>query len=687
MTNVVDIEAIEKMVWVVPDPRNEKRVVLSLMDHGDCGDATPYYHRETLRKRISELPNFKRDVVDNPKWKGWGYNYKADESYESPTIEIFSVPKKVDIMRVLNAALCEHPTQGRLGWHPDLVKWIKEDTTRRQKITDILNEKGGSDLPHIMETNRKLWRALCMGPLSKNMTVKEKSKLFREEDPCYQTTDTKFLAACPNPLNGNQPGVGKTIETIAAVIEAQVPGPWLVVCPMTAINTVWAEELSHWQEDDFYLVTGSKPNRGFVLSEIEERYNDDDRNFWVVCNPEMIRYKGHYDEDSFLGKKRLVSVSSLWPVYHEINWGVVILDEFHRMGMGNTATLTSRAFRKIKAEKKIALSGTPMGGKPIKLFGILQWLEPKIFTSKHEFGTSYLKVESKGNPFQEYENAVYGDVRESRDDAFQEMLSRYMVRHLKSEVAPWLPDKLPVHHEVEMVPAQKKQYGIFRDDAEIAIEEFSLGAIGILAEYTRLKQFADAEQTIEKVGVKVDELTGMTKDVLKLTALPNSGKLIVLEEILAEIGLERSVRYAKRDEQVIIFTQFTSIASMLRKWLGERDLRVGMITGEVKLEDRDYAQKMFWEKSLDIMVMNTMAGGVAINLETANTVVFFDETWNPDDQEQAADRAHRPTKTSQVTVHYIRSIGTVEHHIHLTTQGKSRSNWNVLDARRMGFRA
>lgn len=673
----------QKMVWVLPHPEDPKRVQIRLIPFSDCvsfnrDDPTvpTFQIRQYIYRWISELPNYKREMV--PATVGNGFE------------ERLSVPKKVDVLRVTKVALTKPPVFNRLGWHPEIVRWIADQEAIRHEISDILKEEGGSKLPRIMEVNRKLWRSLCIGPRAKDMTIKEKNRHFKNETPSYQTTDVKFLAKCPNPLNGNQPGVGKTIETIAAIIEGQTPGPWLVACPVTAILDVWSPELETWQEEDIYLVTGSRQDRARVLAAVEDRVNDPEQSndFWVVCNPEMIRYKGIYEEDGFTGKKRLIDVEEVWSQFFRIHWGCIILDEFHRMGMGEVGTLTNRAFRKLTANKKMALSGTPMGGKPIKMFGILRWLEPEIFTSKHEFGTSYLFVENKGNPFDDHASATYGDVRPDREEAFQEMLSRYMVRHLKREVVTWLPEKQYVHHDCQMTEEQAKQYQTFSDEAEIVIDEFNLGAVGILAEYTRLKQFADAVQKIEKVGVKVDQLTGMTRDELKLTAQPKSGKLKVLEEILAELGLEKGVSYRNRTESVIIFTQFTSVADMLQRWLSDKlDLRVGKITGEVKPEMRSWQVRAFNDRELDVMVMNTTAGGVAINLPAADTVVFYDETWNPDDQEQAEDRCHRASKTSQVTVHYLRSKGTIEHYIWKTTQGKSNTNWDVLDARRMGFRA
>lgn len=688
-----------QFAWIVPhpDPEQPDKVVIHKMD------------RDESKLKLSKLPpNPDPDQIKRYQGQSWlsaatGSDMRRYDSiiwrfrelpgYERQEIKddsgfwtyLHVLPKRLDTLRVVSSEL-KRGYDGNVGWHPDVTKFIKTETKRIKGITSILDQPY-QELPVIAEKNRMLYRALCIGPRGKDMTVREKSKAFKEWDPSYQTTDVRFLADCPNPLNGNQPGVGKTIETIGAIIEGETPGPWLVVCPLTAINRVWADELERWQEDDFYLVTGSKRDRQAYLAHAKERYDSGDRNFWVVCNPEMIRYKGNYQLDGWTGEKVLVSTESLFPEFHEIEWGAVILDEFHRMGMGNTATLSSRAMRKLKAGKKIALSGTPMGGKPIKLFGILQWLEPELFTSKHAFGHMYLDVLSEGNKDNGYRSAQYGGVKEGREAAFWEMLKRYMVRHRKEEVAPWLPPKQYVHHDCEMKPDQLKQYKEFAHAAEITIAEQNLGAVGILAEYTRLKQFANAECVVEVIGKEIDPDTGMTRDKLSLKPLPKSGKLDTLAEIMEEIGLEKDVEWSARTEQLIVFTQFKDMALMLERWMRDRGMRVARITGDVKLADRDHFQQRFKERSLDVMIMNHKAGGVAINLETCNTVVFMDEMWDPDDQEQAEDRAHRTSKTQQVTIHYLRSVGTVEHHIWNTTKAKSEQNWNVLDARRGGFSA
>jgi len=696
MSDLFVPEKRHTFIWVLPHRTEDGLVEIKSMDRKEAQETLPRLTPEATPEDISKVNDTYSRYMKDSDWARWMWcngaiaetpGYKRDSIKDDTGFweYIQTVPKRLDNLRILSSVL-KRKFNGNVSWHPKVAEFIKAEKAKISHVTKILDSPY-SELPIIAENNRKLYRALHIGPRGKDMSVRDKNDAFKNWEPSYQTTDVKFLADCPNPLNGNQPGVGKTIETIGAIIEGRVAGPWLVVCPLTAINRVWASELTHWQQDDVYLATGSKQERLSTLAEAHQRYKDGDRNFWVVCNPEMIRFKGNYKIDNWTGEKVLVDTVSVYPEFHEIEWGAVILDEFHRMGMGNPSTLSSRAMRKLKANKKIALSGTPMGGKPIRLFGILQWLEPEIFTSKNAFGRMYLEVISEGNKWNNYASAQFGGVRKDREDAFWEMLKRYMVRHRKEEVASWLPPKQYVHHNCEMKPAQLKQYKQFAADAEITIQEQNLGAVGILAEYTRLKQFANAECVVEVVGKDIDPETGITKDKLKLRPLENSGKLDQLDEIMAEIGLEKDIPANDRQEQLIVFTQFTDMADLLVTWMRKRYMRVAKITGDVKLEDRDLAQEKFRNKELDVMIMNTKAGGVAINLETCNTVVFMDEMWDPDDQEQAEDRAHRTSKTDQVTIHYLRSVGTVEHHIWNTTKGKAEQNWNVLDARRGGFSA
>lgn len=588
-----------------------------------------------------------------------GATYKPDPSPH------WYIQARYDHMKLLREAFGEWLEIG-----PRLRKWAKKRKNKADILRTLHTEVGSAELPGLEEFYTELYGALHVGPRGKFMDRGEFVATLATGMQSFQCADVRFLADCPNPLNANEPGMGKTMETIGAILENEDTrdGGKLVVAPVSALRTVWERELAHWQDQPVIICYGSPQERRDAIQEATELSNFLEP-FWLVTNPGTIQYRGVYEKD-MAGRKRLVETVASYPALFELEFSVHVIDEFHKMGLGNTDTLTYKAMRDIKAGKRIALSGTPIGGVPIKLFGILSWLEPEEFTSKWAFAKMWMEIEDGwGN------SKKIGGLLKKREDEFYEMLARFMVRRTKDETLPWLPPKNWVDRFAEMDGEQKKQYEQFDREAQLVIEEGTLSATSILAEFTRLKQFAFGVQELETYYAE-DEFGDM---VAKVRPHPteDSCKLPVLLDILTDHGVQDG------DSKAIVFSQFVEVVEVTAKWLEKQGISTAILHGGVTSADRDARQTAFNEqKDPQVFVMNTLAGGVSINLEAADVVIFLDETWNPDDQTQAEDRAHRGTKTSQVTIYYIRTQNSIEEYIASVTAHKSMVNFNVLDALR-----
>ncbi len=499
----------------------------------------------------------------------------------------------------------------------------------------------------------------------------------------YQRADIKFMSTCANPGNFNQPGTGKTEESIGSVYEEGLEnGPKLVICPRLAVNNVWVPRLQSWTGEIILGTTGSARDKLEVLAEATELY-EAEIPFWLVINWSMVRTKKIGTDDM-----KNPIYEHPYPQLTAITWNVGIADEWHREGLANTNSVTREGLDDFVFIKKEALSGTPVRGNALKLWGCLNWLEPKEFSSKWRYAEQWLEVEeveshtkkADGTPERKWKK-VHG-VREDREEAFYEMLSRHMVRRTKEEVLPWLPRKQyadPIW--VEMTPKQKKQYQEFALNAEVKIEEERLSATSILAEYARLKIFAEAYCTIAGYDKEDRPIVVPTED---------SPKLEAVMEILGSLGIgdKDDEGNEQEGEQVVIFSQFSRMVDMVVGYLQKQGIRVEKITGEVKDKDRDRIVPDFQAGGkIDVLVMTTTAGGVSIDLDRADNVIFLDETWVPDDQEQAEDRLHRGSRAHQVVVWYIRTKGTIEHYIEDTNIDKATINRKILDLHRAGFRA
>lgn len=577
---------------------------------------------------------------------------------------------------------------------PEVKKWAKQKLRKHDNLAKIALSDS-AELKILPTVLPELYKKIHVGPRGKNMSKKEFAAALKEP-PSYQTADVAFMAQAEHPINLLQPGLGKTIETIACIYEAEMEqGPKLIVAPLTSLESVWAAELAAHQGQPILYFGDNKPERRRIMAQAM-KWKDEGVDFWLCVNPQSfclqrswVYCEDHLEAKSKGEKIRLSELRACWDCvevlqseYPEIlstYWSVMVVDEFHKMGLGNAETLTYQTLEQTKADKKIILSGTPIGGVPIKLFFILTFLYPKDFTSKWRFAEQWLEVGEK-----EYErrgkvekSKTIGDVRDEKADAFYEMLSAYVVRRTKDECAPWLPDKLYVELWAKMSGKQKAQYEEFAREAEIRIDEEQLNATSILAEYTRLKQFANASMTI--LGRDDNG-----RPILRPTT--DSCKLPHILEILEERGIAAHGK-SEGDQQVVIFSQFTQIADMICDELQRLGYSADRITGAVKTARRNELIKEFQAGTLRVLVMNVKAGGVSITLDNADTVIFTDETWNPDDQEQAEDRTHRVSRVHQVTVYVIRTRGTIEEYIQVRVLDKARINNEILDLRRKGLRA
>jgi SNF2 family DNA or RNA helicase len=481
----------------------------------------------------------------------------------------------------------------------------------------------------------------------------------------FQRADVAFMAKT-SVMNANEQGLGKTVETIAAVFEARLDeGPQLVVAPLTSLRTVWKYELDRWTGDPVLVLDGSlKAYEIALLRDRARKLIKKGEPFWLLTTAAQIR-KG------------------LDPPLKGIKWKTLIVDEFHKTGLTNVSgdpskgTAFGRAVRGIKRERSFFLSGTPMGGKPVKLWGCLNHLKPDVFTSKWRWAEQWLVIDNNG-----YGKSIKG-IRPEKVDEFYPFHAEYIVRRLKREVLPQLPDKQYIDVWCDMPGKQKQQYDAMEKYAELRIEEERLSAMGVLAEYTRLKQFASAERSIDVREIKRRD--GTTDQEITLPCVA-SCKLEPLVERLDEAGIRASD--PEGDSVSVVASQSKVFINWIAEQLNAKGIRTELITGDTPAEERFDIVKRFQsgDDSPRVIAVTTTAGGVAITLDRADTIHILDETWNPDDQVQLEDRIHRISRIHQVMVYKYRTKGTIEEQIAELNMEKAITTKNIMDVRRMMFK-
>jgi SNF2 family DNA or RNA helicase len=511
------------------------------------------------------------------------------------------------------------------------------------------------------------------------------------------------MATARECLNGDEPGLGKTIETLGALIEGGVTGPVLVLAPRTSCRVVWEPEIKRWLADDVpFTVTqtaGLNPaKREAAWQSFQDNLGATAGTEWngihfLIANAEQVGIKRdtecpadicNGDEDwcpEFASHKNRSTTRR--PFLHSIEWSAIVADETHKWlinSRGKRASQVGYGFTKLRTVEggmRFALSGTPLKGKKHNLFGTINWLRPKTYTSKWRWAETYFIVTKdqvdagrKGI----IETKTIGDLNKAKQEAFFRSLNAIMIRRTKSELRKvnpeWAPPEKRYHDIwVDMEPAQKRHYLAMEKKTEVELNGGTLSATGLLAVMTRLRQFANSD------GELID---GTFHPVLP------SSKFDWLMQFLEERGIEAGGDLSDDVHKVVVASQFTKQVNAWAAELTGKGIACHVLTGETSDKKREELVIDF-QNNPDVRVffINTMAGGVSITLDAADDLVIMDETWVPDDQIQVEDRVHRASNVEhQVDIWYVRTKGTIEEGLASTNEGKALSNHVVLDAQR-----
>lgn len=562
----------------------------------------------------------------------------------------------------------------------------------------------------LMSSSVKKARAINGGTADADL-----SELLMEEYPAtaqalrpHQRAAAQFIAERDSVLLADHPGLGKSLSSIAALVGAGVEGDILILAPSAAIQISWPHEIKRWAPDDEVItVIGGRKAREAELAKLRFLRSKGKRR-WVLCNLEMAKVKYTKPSVTEDGKKKPGGYHEVYPELFWIDyfskkknpreWSAIITDESHRALITKKTrpheqTQIRCGFGKLhvaEGGKRIAVSGTPFRGKLENLWGTLNWLFPGKYTAYWNWIEQWFTKEENY-----FGGSTVGDL--SCDEAaFYESIEPFTLRRTKSEVAKDLPPKtyagfVPdgieieydgqekglVGHWLPMLPKQQKAYDEMQMEALARLDEGVVVANGVLAEMTRLKQFASTYGTL---GQKLDA-DGYTVDVFK-PDLP-SNKLEWLFEFLAERGVDKELHEGPEANKVVVASQFTATIKVFEKALNDKGIQTVKITGGVSAKDRRAAAEIFQtDTGPQVFLLNTMAGGVALTLDRADDIVILDETFVPDDQEQVEDRVHRISRNHNVTVHYVRSLGTIEESIARKTHGRETNIKQVLDGER-----
>lgn len=512
----------------------------------------------------------------------------------------------------------------------------------------------------------------------------------------YQRVGSRFIADGRSVLLADEPGLGKTLEGLGGIIEADCKFV-LVFAKKKAVETVWAPEIQRWLGDAgrVFIAQGSKAQREKAIREYIEFANqpfDGERPIaFLLCNIEMVRWTG-IKEDEDGNKNPTPAFADLF----RPEWHAIIVDESHKALIGKhtmSKSITQTRYGMMKLNLadwgiKIAMSGTPYRGKLENMWGTLNWLRPDVFTGYSRFLQMFFDVQPG-----QFGGIDIGPMRPEKVDDFDKMMAPIMIRRTKGEVAPEMPARqyggspLDLSNPestigvwMEMTPRQKRAYADIVQEGETLLEGGVLTVNGVLAELTRRKQFAVCDWSVHhKLVRKMNKQTKKLEefDVKYLKPVKGSSpKYDWIKEKIEELN---------GASKLVVASQFTSVIEAFAEWLKEDGIESMMLTGNTTSKQGLERVKAFNdpENTVPVFLINTMAGGESINLDAcADDIVFVDETFIPDDQEQVENRIHRMSRIHHVTVWYLRALDSVEEGICRITGAREALTKGRLDGSR-----
>jgi SNF2 family DNA or RNA helicase len=408
-------------------------------------------------------------------------------------------------------------------------------------------------------------------------------------------------------------GLGKTVQTIALLLWAK--GKYkrklnLVVAP-TSVVPNWEREISKFAPS-LKTVVWQGPNRS-------QRAPDLEKADVMITSYALLRR----DEE----------------LLQALDLRYVILDEAQHIK--NPMSQTARSAKKLKSERRLALTGTPIENRLSELWSIFDFVSPGLL------GQLKMFEERVARPIDR------GDMETAH--RLRSTIKPFVMRRVKSDVAQDLPDKIEQEMIVPLAEEQAKLYKqILRQVRKSVLSEvekkgISKSQIQILAALTRLRQVACDPRLMKLPDTDFDA--------------DDSGKLGALREIIDEA--------IDGNHRVLVFSQFVTMLTYIREALDADGISYEYLDGSTK--DRlDRVDRFNADPSVPVFLISLKAGGTGLNLTGADTVVHFDPWWNPAVEDQATDRAHRIGQTKNVNVYKLIAAGTVEEKI-LELSAKKRA--------------
>ncbi|XP_047328868.1 CHD3-type chromatin-remodeling factor PICKLE-like isoform X2 [Impatiens glandulifera] len=435
-------------------------------------------------------------------------------------------------------------------------------------------------------------------------------------------------------------GLGKTIQSIAFLASLLEDGirPHLVVAPLSTLRN-WEREFATWAPQmNVVMYVGSAQARN-VIREYEYYFpkslkNKKKKHGQIGGERQQDRIKF----DVLLTSYEMINLdtASLKP----IQWECMIVDEGHRLKNKDSKLFSS--LKQYLSRHRVLLTGTPLQNNLDELFMLMHFLDAGKFGSLEEFQEEFKDIN-----------------QEEQISRLHKMLAPHLLRRLKKDVMKELPPKKELILRVDLSSKQKEYYkAILTRNYEILTRKGG-AQISLINVVMELRKLCCHPYMLEGVEPDIRE----PKEALK-QLLESSKKLQLLDKFMLKLK--------EQGHRVLIYSQFQHMLDLLEDYVTYRKWQYERIDGKVGGAERQIRIDRFNAKNSSrfCFLLSTRAGGLGINLATADTVIIYDSDWNPHADLQAMARAHRLGQTNMVLIYRLITRGTIEERMMQMTKKK-----------------
>ncbi|KAG6972374.1 hypothetical protein JG688_00004009 [Phytophthora aleatoria] len=447
-----------------------------------------------------------------------------------------------------------------------------------------------------------------------------------------------------NGILADEMGLGKTLQTISVLAYfyefENISGPHIVLVPKSTLSN-WLAEFQRWcpslRAVKFH---GNKEERQRCVQEVLCPGLPDDKRKFDVC---VTTFEMCLKEKTALCK---------------FAWRYLIIDEAHRIK--NESSQFSTVVRMLDTEHRLLLTGTPLQNNLHELWALLNFLLPDVFASSQEFDDWFnLDVDDD-------------EAKKQMISQLHKILRPFMLRRLKADVEKCLPPKKETLLFVGMSEMQKALYKslLLRDMNTIMGGSGGVSKSALQNIVMQLRKCCGHPYLFE--GQEDRSLDPLGDHVVE-----NCGKMVLLDKLLKKLK--------QRGSRVLIFTQMTRVLDIMEDFCRMRLYDYCRIDGQTSYEDRESSIDEYNKpnSSKFLFLLSTRAGGLGINLYTADVVILYDSDWNPQADLQAQDRAHRIGQKKEVNVYRLVTTDSVEEKIIERAQQKLKLDAMVVQQGRL----